>query len=405
MRDLKGRETTMKTDSRNDAKWKQLNADGVAAYKGSHFGAAEQLFRAAIQEAEKLGANDLRVASSLDSLAVVLEAQQKYEEVVPCYHRSQDIREHLYGSWHQEFLDSVLNLAEFYLRRGNYMSAERICDVFDVLAMTAEKYQAGTMTASINECSAYVRSKLSELKEKGFEPATPDFNSNKKQRLLPPVASFNTASATNTTNTMNTTMEPNGGIHDLPRRLLRSFRSLSLYTIAGLKQDQEFAVNNKSSNSGNLTKLPVTANGEPPEYLKMTAEEQREEETLQALIAVAAMFNASQPGAPSQGRMPAYMEGAVLINALESWAGSGKTGKVKRALLNGIDVNAHDERGMTALHYAVRCGEPRVVELLLKSHANVLAQSRSGETPIDLATAAHNDSLLKLMLEHAIVHC
>ncbi len=49
---------------------------------------------------------------------------------------------------------------------------------------------------------------------------------------------------------------------------------------------------------------------------------------------------------------------------------------------------------MTALHYAVKQGERKVVELLLQAGANVSATTLSGETPIDFA-----DQFLKQLLE------
>lgn len=61
-------------------------------------------------------------------------------------------------------------------------------------------------------------------------------------------------------------------------------------------------------------------------------------------------------------------------------------------------MNAPDERGMSALHYAVQNGEPGVVKLLLQAGAGAGAKSPSGETPIDIAMAKKADSLIKMMM-------
>ena len=54
----------------------------------------------------------------------------------------------------------------------------------------------------------------------------------------------------------------------------------------------------------------------------------------------------------------------------------------------GVDVNAADRRGDTALHYAVRQGFEPVIELLAARGANLNAQNNRRQTPLTLADSA-----------------
>src|SRR5687768_5605659 len=82
----------------------------------------------------------------------------------------------------------------------------------------------------------------------------------------------------------------------------------------------------------------------------------------------------------------------VLVNA------SGQSSRVADAAMQadaaavrslvtaGEDVNAAQGDGMTALHWAVRRGEPEMVRMLLAAGANVRATTRLGNyTPLLLA--------------------
>jgi ankyrin repeat protein len=139
-----------------------------------------------------------------------------------------------------------------------------------------------------------------------------------------------------------------------------------------------------------------------PDYLQMTPEEEQQIRRINVMREIARAANASQPQT-SQTSRPAYMEGAVMMTELEVWSRCGRLATVKQALLNGADVNATDEVGMTALHYAVLGGEIRVVQLLLNAGANVQAKSPSGETPIDLAKSAKENALVRVLKNEVII--
>ena len=51
----------------------------------------------------------------------------------------------------------------------------------------------------------------------------------------------------------------------------------------------------------------------------------------------------------------------------------------------GIDVNAPDRLGMTALHGAAFNGSDRIVRFLVEKGANLNARDSAGQTPLDKA--------------------
>uniref|UniRef100_A0A7M4G2V1 Ankyrin repeat domain 22 n=1 Tax=Crocodylus porosus TaxID=8502 RepID=A0A7M4G2V1_CROPO len=58
---------------------------------------------------------------------------------------------------------------------------------------------------------------------------------------------------------------------------------------------------------------------------------------------------------------------------------------IKMLLKAGIDVNATDYSGSTALHYACEMKNQSIVPLLLEAHADLSIKNQDGETPLDIA--------------------
>ncbi|XP_059707549.1 ankyrin repeat domain-containing protein 22 isoform X3 [Haemorhous mexicanus] len=58
---------------------------------------------------------------------------------------------------------------------------------------------------------------------------------------------------------------------------------------------------------------------------------------------------------------------------------------VKMLLRAGVDVNATDSSGSTALHYACEMKNQAVIPLLLEAHADTSVKNQDGETPLDIA--------------------
>ena len=80
-------------------------------------------------------------------------------------------------------------------------------------------------------------------------------------------------------------------------------------------------------------------------------------------------------------------------------AAKGETSEMKRLLINnpfGIDVNAQDKDGFSALHFAMKYGRETAVKLLIDNLADPLVETNAGDTPQDLAAQQGNIVLLKL---------
>jgi uncharacterized protein len=68
-------------------------------------------------------------------------------------------------------------------------------------------------------------------------------------------------------------------------------------------------------------------------------------------------------------------------------------------LQNGVDVNAANIYGLTALIGASRAQPAAVLELLIKHGADVNAKSYRGDTALSVATENGNDAAAKVLLE------
>ncbi|XP_040110648.1 ankyrin repeat domain-containing protein 22 [Oryx dammah] len=72
-----------------------------------------------------------------------------------------------------------------------------------------------------------------------------------------------------------------------------------------------------------------------------------------------------------------------------------------RMLLNaGVEVNAIDCYGCTALHYACEMKNQTLIPLLLEAHANPMIKNKHGETSLDIAQRL-KFSQIELMLRKA----
>ena len=67
-------------------------------------------------------------------------------------------------------------------------------------------------------------------------------------------------------------------------------------------------------------------------------------------------------------------------------------GELRALLAEGVDVNAADGNGWTALHLAAREGHVRAVHMLIEAGADVHATTDRGETPLHLAVHGRGQS-------------
>jgi hypothetical protein len=77
--------------------WEAANSAGKAAFEARRFGEAQKYFSAAVQEAEKFGPNDMRLASSLSNLGRVCLLQGRFGDAAKLLRRSAEIIERVLG--------------------------------------------------------------------------------------------------------------------------------------------------------------------------------------------------------------------------------------------------------------------------------------------------------------------
>ena len=80
--------------------------------------------------------------------------------------------------------------------------------------------------------------------------------------------------------------------------------------------------------------------------------------------------------------------GVPLVATEDDVQGSAKGDPIeaiKLFLETGADVNAANDLGFTAMHYAAQGGRNRIIEVLAGSAAKLDVKNKAGKTPLDLA--------------------
>lgn len=90
---------------------------------------------------------------------------------------------------------------------------------------------------------------------------------------------------------------------------------------------------------------------------------------------------------------------AADANDLIRAAQAGDTQRVSRYLAEGLDVNARDVFGMTALHEAALAGQDEVVRLLLEKGADVHAVGAERCTALHDAAMGNHVNIARMLLE------
>jgi Flp pilus assembly protein TadD len=86
------------------------------------------------------------------------------------------------------------------------------------------------------------------------------------------------------------------------------------------------------------------------------------------------------------------------LSELFAAAEKGDAIKIKQIVAAGIDVNAPDSDGWTALMVAASVGKLPAVQALIMAGANVNAATGKGETPLMAAALSGNAAIVKLLL-------
>ncbi len=74
-----------------------------------------------------------------------------------------------------------------------------------------------------------------------------------------------------------------------------------------------------------------------------------------------------------------------------------------QALVAISDVNAADSKGYTALHYAIEAGSLPIVRMLIQAKANPMAQTKEGDSSLELAVMRPNENILNYLLDEVKV--
>ena len=91
--------------------WENYSDAGRERYEQARYAEAEELFFAALKEAESFGEKDTRLATTLNELALLFTDQGKYAEAEPFFQRSLAIREKALGPEHPDVATSLENYA------------------------------------------------------------------------------------------------------------------------------------------------------------------------------------------------------------------------------------------------------------------------------------------------------
>jgi len=114
----------------------------VEAFVDGDYAEAGQRFEAAVNEAESFGADDPRLAESLNGLGVVYRTVRRFTEAEPLLRRALAIRERVKDPAQLDLIQSRNNLAGLYLDQGRTADAEPLLKRSQALEVRTTKSEA-----------------------------------------------------------------------------------------------------------------------------------------------------------------------------------------------------------------------------------------------------------------------
>ncbi len=112
--------------SAQETRWEALMADATKAYQRADYAEAERLLLVALQEAEKFGQQDPRLAISHLALGTVYLEQGRYAEAEPLLQRSLAIMEQALGPEHPNVAQGLENYADLLRVLNRHAEAEKM---------------------------------------------------------------------------------------------------------------------------------------------------------------------------------------------------------------------------------------------------------------------------------------
>ncbi len=130
------------------ARWEQLNQSGCRYLGLGDFPHAEESFRAALVEAEPLGADSLHLATTLNNFGQLKYRQREFEQAGDLFRRSLAIRERVLGADHTVVLQSINNLSALYVANGDLTQAEPLLE--RALALSQNRLEGAQSDVAVN---------------------------------------------------------------------------------------------------------------------------------------------------------------------------------------------------------------------------------------------------------------
>ncbi len=112
--------------SLEDSFWQRINSEGRQLRKEGRFDEAEKISLLALAEAERFGAEDYRVAATLNELAALYHSRGRLDDAEPLYRRALDIWEKFPDRL--ELATALSNLARLCLDQQKYGEVEQLSE-------------------------------------------------------------------------------------------------------------------------------------------------------------------------------------------------------------------------------------------------------------------------------------
>ena len=106
--------------------WERYNVGGQQAMSQGKMAEAENSFKMAIAEAEKLGPTDARLATSLNNLANCYRQQGKLSDAEPMYLRALEVKTKQAGPFSNDLIGIMDNYAKMLRAAGREKEAEKM---------------------------------------------------------------------------------------------------------------------------------------------------------------------------------------------------------------------------------------------------------------------------------------
>ena len=138
---------------------------------------------------------------------------------------------------------------------------------------------------------------------------------------------------------------------------------------------------------------PINANGRTP---LDTAKVNNQEDLVVELLKHGAVENNEECEVDQPSIASLYALGRILVSAVKEY----DAGNVGSLLELGADVNAREDYGVTALHWAAHHGWTALVERLIMQGAYINARDDDNETPLSYA---RTPAVRQLLIEHGAI--